>query len=313
MRENELNASAIRTQCDGGACKINEGNVWSVNKRTFVGACDRVAANVRRGAYPTPPFGWHHSCPGAHRDGVWSGPVDGGSRIPDKPWSHNDNTVVEIAGTHYGGGVAMYSPGMTSQRKVLDSFEWSKAVSWLSAPDVLLVQTGCCYEERGSGHLYAENRESIALMMKERLKGVRLITDDPSLALRCFVGTVHSVHMTSPTYGSAFIGLPNGMHTIQVMKGEKVYAEFSVKISDSNPLTKKWILVNHSILRSNVVVVASLVFLVLIAFLFACRQRLTSVLNRRGFLTGSSDTFERIPLYKSDDEDEEDVFDLQKL
>ncbi|VDM64554.1 unnamed protein product [Angiostrongylus costaricensis] len=123
--------------------------------------------------------------------------------------------------------------GLKTQQKVLDFYEWNTAVSWPSAPDVLLVQTGCCYEERGSGHLYAENRESIVTMMKERLKGVRLITDDPLFALR--------------------------------------------------------------------------------SSCFACRQRLTSVLNRRGIFAGRSDTFERIPLYKSDDEDEEDVFDLQKL
>uniref|UniRef100_A0A158PAH9 Peptidase_M14 domain-containing protein n=1 Tax=Angiostrongylus cantonensis TaxID=6313 RepID=A0A158PAH9_ANGCA len=166
--------------------------------------------------------------------------------------------------------------GMKTQKKVLDFFEWNTVVSWPSAPDVLLVQTGCCYEERGSGHLYAENRESIVTMMKERLKGVRLLTDDPSFALRSSVGSVHSVHMTSSIFGSAFIGLPNGVHRIQVMKGEKLYTEFNVQC-------------------------------------FACRQRLTSVLNRRGLFTGTSDTFERIPLYKSDDEDEEDVFDLQKL
>ncbi|PIO73934.1 hypothetical protein TELCIR_04078 [Teladorsagia circumcincta] len=47
--------------------------------------------------------------------------------------------------------------------------------------------------------------------------------------------------------------------------------------------------------------------------LFCCRQRVTSVLNRRGFFTGSREGFERIPLYKSDEEDEEDLFDLQKL
>ncbi|VDL77063.1 unnamed protein product [Nippostrongylus brasiliensis] len=155
---------------------------------------------------------------------------------------------------------------MPSQKGVVDEFHWNDTVQW-SAPDALLVQTGCCYEERGSGHLYMENRDSI---------GIRLVGDDRSLALRTAAGTARPIEMVSANYGSAFVALPNGMHHIQVTKDGKLYAEFNVQ-------------------------------------LFACRQRVTSVLNRRGFFTGSREGFERIPLYKSDEEDEEDLFDLQKL
>ncbi|WKX89640.1 hypothetical protein Q1695_008916 [Nippostrongylus brasiliensis] len=164
---------------------------------------------------------------------------------------------------------------MPSQKGVVDEFHWNDTVQW-SAPDALLVQTGCCYEERGSGHLYMENRDSIVAMMKERMKGIRLVGDDRSLALRTAAGTARPIEMVSANYGSAFVALPNGMHHIQVTKDGKLYAEFNVQ-------------------------------------LFACRQRVTSVLNRRGFFTGSREGFERIPLYKSDEEDEEDLFDLQKL
>ncbi|KIH50704.1 hypothetical protein ANCDUO_19214 [Ancylostoma duodenale] len=82
--------------------------------------------------------------------------------------------------------------------------------------------------------------------------------------------------MTSPTHGATFIGLPNGTHHLQVETSGKLVAEFGVT-------------------------------------LFGCRQRVTSVLNRRGFFTGTHQGFERIPLYKSDEEDEDDLFDLQKL
>lgn len=32
---------------------------------------------------------------------------------------------------------------------------------WQEAPDILLIQAACCYEERGTGHLYAENKASL--------------------------------------------------------------------------------------------------------------------------------------------------------
>ncbi|EPB72306.1 hypothetical protein ANCCEY_08589 [Ancylostoma ceylanicum] len=166
--------------------------------------------------------------------------------------------------------------GIQSERHVFGAFEWNLTTPWPVAPEALFVQTGCCYEERGSGHLYAENRRSIVAMMTERIKGVRLIGDDPAIELRTAGGGLHPIHMTSPTQGATFIGLPNGTHHLQVEKGGKLVAEFGVT-------------------------------------LFGCRQRVTAVLNRRGFFTGSHKGFERIPLYKSDEEDEDDLFDLQKL
>ncbi|XGW23109.1 hypothetical protein V3C99_005393 [Haemonchus contortus] len=203
--------------------------------------------------------------------------------------------------------------GIANQAQVLGAFEWNKTIPSSKALDALLVQTGCCYEERGSGHLYAENRESIVAMMSERLKGVRLVGDDASLALRVEAGELHPLKMSSNNYGAVFIGLPNGTHHVQVMKDGKLYAQFKVEITSLNPLVEKWIELHHSLWRNNAAVVATLVLLMMMACFFCCRQRVTSVLNRRGFFTGSREGFERIPLYKSDDEDEEDLFDLQKL
>ncbi|KAK6727115.1 hypothetical protein RB195_005049 [Necator americanus] len=201
--------------------------------------------------------------------------------------------------------------GIQTEKHVFGAFEWNLTTTWPLAPDALFVQTGCCYEERGSGHLYAENRRSIVAMMNERIKGVRLIGDDSSLTIRGASGDVHPIQMTSPTQGATFIGLANGTHFVRVEKGGKPYVEFSIKITDSNPLTEKWVLLHRS-LWNNTLIVAAVVFLLMIACYFGCRQRVTSVLNRRGFLS-SRKGFERIPLYKSDEEDEDDLFDFQKL
>lgn len=203
--------------------------------------------------------------------------------------------------------------GIPGQNQVLGEFQWNKTFPWPTAPDALLVQTGCCYEERGSGHLYAENRDSVVAAMKERLKGVRLVGDDPSLAVRTSDGFTHPLQMTTVNYGATFVGLAVGLHHLQVLKDGKFYAKLDVQITNSSPLVEKWIELHRSFWRNNVLIVASVVLLMMVACLFACRQRVTSVLNRRGFFTGSHEGFERIPLYKSDEEDEEDLFDLQKL
>ncbi|EYC11208.1 hypothetical protein Y032_0051g2075 [Ancylostoma ceylanicum] len=161
--------------------------------------------------------------------------------------------------------------GIQSERHVFGAFEWNLTTPWPVAPEALFVQTGCCYEERGSGHLYAENRRSIVAMMTERIKGVRLIGDDPAIELRTAGGGLHPIHMTSPTQGATFIGLPNGTHHLQVEKGGKLVAEFGVTITDSYPAVEKWVLLHRSFLRSNTVIVASVVFLLMLAcWLWEC-------------------------------------------
>ncbi|VDO59500.1 unnamed protein product [Haemonchus placei] len=200
-----------------------------------------------------------------------------------------------------------FRSGIASQAQVLGAFEWNKTIPSSKALDALLVQTGCCYEARGSGHLYAENRESIVAMMSERLKGVRLVGDDASLALRVEAGELHPLQMSTNYYGAVFIGLPNGTHQVQVMKDGKLYAQFKVECHYLH--AERYTGAVHTQRSVFTPVPDEFEFLQF----FCCRQRVTSVLNRRGFFTGSREGFERIPLYKSDDEDEEDLFDLQKL
>ncbi|VDK78060.1 unnamed protein product [Gongylonema pulchrum] len=43
---------------------------------------------------------------------------------------------------------------------------WDVAEKW-HALDALLVQTACCYEELGSGHLYDENKASLISVLSK--------------------------------------------------------------------------------------------------------------------------------------------------
>ncbi|CAI5437434.1 unnamed protein product [Caenorhabditis angaria] len=209
------------------------------------------------------------------------------------------------------------SRSMRNQQESIKEFSWNDEVSRMDNSgvehrtdkiDAVLAQVGCCYENMASGHLYSENRQSLLNSLKERTRGVRIIGGIAGMSV-----SVDHMHASLPLVnGERFIALPNGEHTVKVRTaGGQTFTKFTVEISDQNMTIEKQL--NKS--SSNLLIVAICSLLLLIACLFMCRQRVTSVLNRRGFFNGigSKKGFERIPLYKSDDEDEEDVFEFQKL
>jgi hypothetical protein len=58
-------------------------------------------------------------------------------------------------------------------RPVIGAFQWSTHYNWpWKAPDALLVQTACCYEQRGVQHLFEENQLSILSILQKRLQGI---------------------------------------------------------------------------------------------------------------------------------------------
>ncbi|CAI4220778.1 unnamed protein product, partial [Auanema sp. JU1783] len=203
--------------------------------------------------------------------------------------------------------------GMPQERDAIRRIAWSEGssplptVDW-SKPDSLLVQAACC-PETGVGHHYEENRKSIISVMNERLHGLRVTTDDTSLVILREDGKMHPLR-----FEEVFIPLSNGSHKLTVLRNGQIVDKFSVQITTRSPTAVHVIHIGpQTFMASNFVVVSFVSFIILIACIFGCRQRVSSVLNRRGFFTGSRAGFERIPLYMNDDDDEDDIFDLQKL
>ncbi|CAB3408487.1 unnamed protein product [Caenorhabditis bovis] len=205
---------------------------------------------------------------------------------------------------------------MPNEEAAIKAFSWNDAASRMATKtsylsdniDALLVQIGCCYENMASGHLYSENKHSIKNALNERIRGVRIVGGRLGMS----VSIDHQHKRLSLINGERFIPLTNGVHQVSIRTPDgQVFTKFDVEISDLYPTVEKRI----SGSSSNILVVAMCSLLLILAFIFMCRQRVTTVLNRRGFFNGigSKKGFERIPLYKSDDEDEDDVFDLQKL
>lgn len=207
--------------------------------------------------------------------------------------------------------------GFPNEKEAIRAFSWSDNASRMDKSgvehaadklDALLVQIGCCYENMASGHLYSENQKSIKNALIERTRGVRIIGGVEGMTV-----SVDHMHKSFPLVGGRrFVPLPNGEHLVKVRTpGGQMHAQFAVVISDKTPTAEKFI----GVQSSNMVIITIASILMIISCTFMCRQRVTSVLNRRGFFNGigSNHGFERIPLYKSDDEDEDEIFDLQKL
>ncbi|CAI2319380.1 unnamed protein product [Caenorhabditis sp. 36 PRJEB53466] len=207
--------------------------------------------------------------------------------------------------------------GFPTEKEAIKAFSWSDNASRVDKTgaehatdslDALLVQIGCCYENMASGHLYAENQNSLRAALLQRIRGVRIVGGADGMSV-----SVDRQHKSLPLLaGRRFVPLPNGEHLVRVKTaGGQMHSQFAVVISDRSPTVEKFI----GVQSSNMVIITIASILMIIACTFMCRQRVTSVLNRRGFFNGigSKQGFERIPLYKSDDEDEDEVFDLQKL
>uniref|UniRef100_A0A1I7WTA7 Transmembrane protein n=1 Tax=Heterorhabditis bacteriophora TaxID=37862 RepID=A0A1I7WTA7_HETBA len=171
--------------------------------------------------------------------------------------------------------------------------------------------------------MFQQNNATITIVEAPRpgwstmtLKGLHFRTDDASLLLKDSKGKVYGLQQKDifGNKGSLFISLPVGIHHFTVEKNGAEHTNFDVEITNSVPFVEKYISI-HRTMSSNVAMVAAVSLLLMLACLFSFRQRVSSVLNRRGFFIGLGDRagFERIPLYKSDDEDEDDVFDMQKL
>ncbi|UMM13491.1 hypothetical protein L5515_001733 [Caenorhabditis briggsae] len=207
--------------------------------------------------------------------------------------------------------------GFPNEKEAIREFSWNDNASRMDKSgvnhaadnlDALLVQIGCCYENMASGHLYSENQKSVKNALIERTRGVRITGGMEGMTV-----SIDHMHKSLPLLnGRRFVPLPNGEHLVKVRTaGGQIHAQFAVVISDKTPTAEKFI----GVQSSNMVIITIASILMIISCTFMCRQRVTSVLNRRGFFNGigSNHGFERIPLYKSDDEDEDEVFDLQKL
>ncbi|VDM42037.1 unnamed protein product [Toxocara canis] len=202
-----------------------------------------------------------------------------------------------------------------SSRATVAPLQWSGRV-W-RAPDALLVQTACCYEERGSGHLYQENKDALLAVLKRRMQGVagRVLTSrDGSLRASVLISVNRTALSNSTLHdGYYFIWLPPGTHRITLSVLGYSPSSFTVKV---NPLSQTVHNVRlsapftFSSLFTSANLVVSVIAFVIMAAVFVCAYELCC---NRGVDGGRpwEDGFERLPLNEVDtDSSEEDALEV---
>ncbi|CAG9538293.1 unnamed protein product [Cercopithifilaria johnstoni] len=117
------------------------------------------------------------------------------------------------------------------RQSTVSELHW-RMEEWQKAPDILLVQAACCYEEHGSGHLYADNKVSLISTLFKRVQGlsgtIRGIYGKPVKAPVKL--TVGSFVFYTKHDGYYYIWLSPGIHTVDVYKENYHPYTFSTKI-----------------------------------------------------------------------------------
>ncbi|KAM3720426.1 Carboxypeptidase [Dirofilaria immitis] len=199
----------------------------------------------------------------------------------------------------------------------INELHWSRE-EWQEVPDILLIQAACCYEELGTGHLYAENKASLISTLSKRVQGLSGIIKgtygNPVKApVKLTVG--NSVFYTKLD-GYYYIWLSPGVHTIDVYKENYHSYTFSIKIVPSKQTVYDISLTESSFVFSmfkpgNLFV--SFIAFCILALVFFGFYRLKTV-NKAKSTKRWKDGFERLPLndFDSNTSDDDIVLDSIK-
>ncbi|OZC12622.1 hypothetical protein X798_00253 [Onchocerca flexuosa] len=190
---------------------------------------------------------------------------------------------------------------------------------WQEAPDILLVQTACCYEERGTGHLYAENKASLISTLSKRVQGLSgTIKGTNGNPVKAPVKlTVDSFVFHTKLDGYYYIWLSPGFHTIDVYKESYLSYTFSIKVVLSKQTIHDILLTESSFTFSSLFrggnrFISFTAFCIL-AFVFIGLYRLR-VVHKAKSVKRWKDGFERLPLndFDSNTSDDDVVLDSTK-
>ncbi|KAK0426355.1 hypothetical protein QR680_009664 [Steinernema hermaphroditum] len=190
-------------------------------------------------------------------------------------------------------------------RPVMTELQWSSR-QWM-APDALLAQTACCYEPRGSGHLFDENKESLMAVLKQRLQGVSGFFSFPreegaSPKVTLLEQPERSVHV-QPN-GFYHVPLPAGQFELLFESGTAETQRHTVIVSQNRDVVLDVHLhFPRSFFSLNTLFMAFLVFCLLLSLVFCWYVRAQRFQpDRRGY----RGDFEAVPLKNADSDSESD-------
>uniref|UniRef100_A0A0K0E7J7 Peptidase M14 carboxypeptidase A domain-containing protein n=1 Tax=Strongyloides stercoralis TaxID=6248 RepID=A0A0K0E7J7_STRER len=189
-------------------------------------------------------------------------------------------------------------------------FEWNNTnpdTDWRK-PDTLLVQTGCCYEAGGDGHLFEENRESLFDVLEARLQGVsgRVLSGNRYVGKKIKInilkeGQIYKeVETLLSVEGFYHVWLPVGDYTLETVDSKYPKTEIDFHISSATSIVIDINIGYTSDLGSDLFIVGIIILIIGLGLYYYYKNCKTSkyfVLNNR------NEEFERIPLRDNMDED----------
>uniref|UniRef100_A0A7E4US46 Peptidase_M14 domain-containing protein n=1 Tax=Panagrellus redivivus TaxID=6233 RepID=A0A7E4US46_PANRE len=204
-------------------------------------------------------------------------------------------------------------------KPVLGALQWSPH-TW-SAPDALLIQTACCYEPRGTGSIFDENRKPLLTVLEQRLRGlsITVISSDVQLIPNANV-TITGVASTqypakllkTGPRGFVHIALPAGRYKLAAAAEKFQSQHIEITVSPTGSTIQEFVLHKPFQLSGGRTFVAIIVAVVLLAIVFYTLKRAIG-----GFdWAAKREGFERVPLSEFDyggDESEDDLLDFRQV
>lgn len=198
---------------------------------------------------------------------------------------------------------------------VLDEFHWSMNIQkWAAAPDALLVQTGCCYEGQGVGHLFDENRRALFDILEKRLQGLTGTVNDmagdsisgANISVWAIGGSGTNEPRTTKTTGNGnyHLALEPGSYRILVSDKEFDPMSATFTISTGHQVVRDFALHRPFRMSLERSLIAALIALAMLSISFYCLCKSLRGWKRPKSTPASSqsqrerrkDGFERVPL-----------------
>lgn len=201
---------------------------------------------------------------------------------------------------------------------MLGAFQWTPH-NW-RAPDAILLQTACCYEQRGTGSIFEENRKSLFTVLDKRRIGVSgkiessqgFVLENVNITITPVAGTRGIVKnlVTGPT-GFFFQSLDEGMYSISVSSEGYTEQHLEFTVANSNLPSVNFVLhkpFNLSGGRLFLTFVFSFVMLSIVFYSLYNSFKSWAFSSKHG-------GFERVPLNDIDfgDESDDDILDFRQI
>uniref|UniRef100_A0A0N5B0H4 Peptidase_M14 domain-containing protein n=1 Tax=Syphacia muris TaxID=451379 RepID=A0A0N5B0H4_9BILA len=204
----------------------------------------------------------------------------------------------------------------SEKRPTVDVGKWSG--EFIKFPDVILVQTACCYGQRDPAYLFSENSASITEVLQRKLTGVmgKVLSRSGTPVMAPVIVHVEdlSTEFTSVADGFYFVNLPKGTHKIIIRKENYHPVVFHVTVTESLTSVRDVVLLKTFTISSFIIGGNFRFALLILIIVFASAYCVYRLYWRRGVAAGRpwEEGFKMLP-QDDDFSDSDDVDDLKLI